>query len=185
MPKSWARGLTADTDPRVALNAERHRGMRYRPRTHLSLHGHCRRTLPAEWSAPMAYVVGLIATDGCLVSDGRHIAFTSNDRQLAETFLRCLGRPIRFGTGLTSAGNIVYRVQMGDVELYRWLESIGLTVRKSLTLGALAVPDHLYVHVARGLLDGDGTISNFTHATHRVCCAKGRSGMRSRSETEC
>jgi len=168
MPKSWSRGLTAATDPRVARNAERHRGMVYQRRLDLAddrrHKGHATRTLPLEWSAEMAYVVGLIATDGCLVGDRRHIAFTTNDRQLAETFLACLGRPVRYGTGRTSAGNVVYRIQMGDVAMYRWLESIGLTPRKSLTLNAVSVPDEFFWPFVRGLLDGDGSIYTLVHA---------------------
>src|SRR2546428_1503491 len=37
------------------------------------------RTLPLEWSSTMAYVVGLLATDGCLSKDRRHIILTSCD----------------------------------------------------------------------------------------------------------
>ena len=168
MGKDWSKGLTAATDARVARSAERHRGMIYRPRT--STEAATRtgaRTLALAWSPTMAYVVGLIATDGCLVGDRRHIAFTTNDRQLADTFLRCLGRPLRYGTARTAAGNELFRVQVGDVALYRWLESIGLAPRKSLTLGAILVPDELLAHLVRGLLDGDGTIANFVHAPTR------------------
>src|SRR5712692_8939795 len=113
MPKSWSRGLTAATDPRVAKNAERHRGMTYRARSGAAP-GRSKRTLPLDWSTTMAYVVGLIATDGCLSGDRRHVALTTNDCQLAETFLACLGRPLRYGKGQTAAGNVVYRIQMGD-----------------------------------------------------------------------
>ncbi len=168
MGKDWSKGLTAATDARIARNAERHRGMVYRPRT--SARSGIRtgaRTLALAWSPTMAYVVGLIATDGCLVGDRRHIAFTTNDRQLADTFLRCLGRPVRHGTARTAAGHELFRVQVGDVALYRWLESIGLTPRKSLTLGAIPVPDELLAPLVRGLLDGDGTIANFVHAPTR------------------
>lgn len=116
------------------------------------------------WSATTAYAVGLIATDGCLLNTGRHIAFVTCDLQLMETFLRCLGRDNRHRTELTRAGNPAYRVQFGDVQLYRWLESIGLHQRKSLTLGAIDVPEEFFLPLVRGLLDGDGTILSFVHA---------------------
>ena len=116
----------------------------------------------------MAYVVGLIATDGCLWSDGRHLSFDSNDRQLIETFLTCLGRPDRYRMVKTRTGNDHFQVTFGDVEFYRWLMDIGLTPRKSLTIGGLSVPPALLVPLARGLFDGDGSISNFTHAPTRT-----------------
>jgi hypothetical protein len=40
----------------------------------------------------MAYALGLAATDGCLSRDRRHVTFDSNDRELVQTFLLCVGR---------------------------------------------------------------------------------------------
>jgi len=33
-----------------------------------------------KWTPELAYIVGLITTDGCLSSDGRHLTFTSCDK---------------------------------------------------------------------------------------------------------
>jgi hypothetical protein len=87
------------------------------------------------------------------------VAFVSTDRDLVETFLACIGRP---GSKIRQQGN-AHRVQLGDVELYRWLENAGLTQRKSLTLGGLEFPDGLLFDVVRGLLDGDGSIQHYVH----------------------
>ena len=111
------------------------------------------------WSGELAYALGLAATDGCLINTGRHVAFVSTDRELVETFLACIGRP---STKIRQQGN-AYRVQFGDVELYRWFEDAGLTQRKSLTLGGLKFPDRLLFDVTRGLLDGDGSIAHYVH----------------------
>ena len=163
--KSWARGRSASTDPRIARAAAGHRGLRYERRTPLE---QCkwpnvvRRTAVHKWSPAMAYAVGLIATDGCLLERPAQIAFVSQDRQLIDTLHLCLGREIRFRTELTKLGRMIYRVQFKDIGLYRWLEAAGLTPRKSLTLGALAVPGELLAHLVRGLLDGDGSIVNGT-----------------------
>lgn len=168
---NWARGRTAATDPRIARNAAARRGLEYVRRIPIEqdrrLRGG-RRTLPLEWSETMAYVVGLIATDGCLWSDGRHLSFDSNDRQLVETFLACLGRPNRYRTVKTRAGNDHFQAAFGDVEFYRWLLTVGLTPRKSLTLGALDVPPEYLVPLVRGLFDGDGNVANFVHAPTRA-----------------
>ena len=50
-----------------------------------------------EWSSEFAYAIGLIVTDGCLYGDGRHINFTSKDREQIENFMNCLGLNIRIG----------------------------------------------------------------------------------------
>jgi len=38
-----------------------------------------------EWTPELAYVVGLLTTDGNLSKDGRHIAIKSADLQLLRT----------------------------------------------------------------------------------------------------
>ena len=43
-----------------------------------------------EWDPNLAYCVGLLATDGCLYNDGRHISFVSADIQLVELFKNLL-----------------------------------------------------------------------------------------------
>jgi hypothetical protein len=68
----------------------------------------------------------------------------------------------RAASPIRQTGN-AHRVQLGDVELYRWLEDAGLTQRKSLTLGGLKFPDELLFDVVRGLLDGDGSIRHYVH----------------------
>ena len=117
------------------------------------------------WSADLAYAVGLTATDGCLCNDRRHLAFDSADMELIEIYARCVGHQVR--PRRDSGGGNSYQMQYGDVALWDWFVSIGLSPRKSLTLGALDVPDEFLFHVVRGLFDGDGTIRNFVHAPTR------------------
>ena len=126
------------------------------------------RTLELEWSETMAYVVGLLATDGCLSSDRRHIILTSRDRALVETFLACLGRPIKYTAGRTRRGKRAYYAQFSDVAFYDWLLARGLTPRKSLTLGKIDVPDAYFLSLARGLLDGDGSVCVFRNKPTRA-----------------
>ncbi len=122
-----------------------------------------RRTQAWEWTPQIAYAVGLIATDGNLSPSGRHISVTSAERGVLETFLRCVDRRAKVSKVKGGYGTEGLRVQIGDVGLYRWLQSIGLTPRKSLTLGAIAVPDILLAHLLRGLVDGDGSILDVTY----------------------
>ncbi len=156
--KDWAKGLTAKTDGRIAPAAAGHRGKQYVRRTPHEL---CRwPLLPLKWSNEMAYVVGLTATDGCLVTGRRAINFKSGDRELVETYLRLLGRTNPVKNQKTRARGIRYFTQFHDSLLYEWFRSVGLTPRKSLTIGALPVPDEFFLPLMRGLLDGDGSIIN-------------------------
>lgn len=156
MGKNWARGLTKSTDDRVARAASSHRGLRYVRRTPIE---QCRWTwreprVITQWSDALAYAVGLIATDGCLASSSRLITLVSKDVQLLQAYLGCLGRNAR----LARHGSGAHRVQFKDADFYRWLVSIGVTPRKSLTLGAIDVPDEFLLPLVRGLLDGDGSV---------------------------
>jgi hypothetical protein len=161
--RGWSKGRNAENDPRIARNAEARHGLRgpYR------LGGATRvfdRPRPLIWTDRLAYAVGLAATDGNLSGDQRHVTFDSNDAQLVELFLHCIGRPIRYGPQKTRTGGIAYRAAFSDVELYRWFVSVGLTPAKSLTLGGIDVPDAFLFPLVRGLLDGDGSVVNFVHA---------------------
>lgn len=110
-----------------------------------------------RWSPKLAYVIGLLTTDGSLNKDGRHIDFTSKDIQLIKTFKNCLG--IKNKIGLKSSGfseRKYFHVQFGDVIFYRWLLEIGLTPNKSKTIGEIKIPDAYFSDFLRGHFDGDG-----------------------------
>lgn len=112
------------------------------------------------WSPELAYAVGLIATDGNLSKDGRHLTLTSADRELIETFQQCLGLDNR----ITQIGIFRrhFRIQWGDRVFYNWLLSIGLMPNKSRQLGVLKIPDDYLPDFVRGCLDGDGNIQTYT-----------------------
>jgi len=51
-----------------------------------------------------------------------------------------------------------YQVQFGDVLFYKWLNDLGLTSKKSLSIGKVQIPGHLFFDFLRGEWDGDGSI---------------------------
>src|SRR5258706_2870586 len=55
------------------------------------------RTLSPTWSRDLAYATGLIATDGYLTAQ-TSVGFGSTDKELVETFLHCVDRPVRYST---------------------------------------------------------------------------------------
>jgi len=116
-----------------------------------------------EWSPNFAYAIGLLATDGNLSPDGRHISFTSKDLELARLFIKCLGIKNTIGRKASGATKEkkYFVVQFGDVNFYRFLLNIGITPRKSLILGSVSIPDRYFADFLRGCLDGDGTFYSY------------------------
>jgi LAGLIDADG DNA endonuclease family protein len=111
-----------------------------------------------KWSSDLAYVVGLITTDGSLSNDGRHINLTSKDKEQIETFASILHLNNKIGlkVGGFKPNGVYYQIQFGNISFYNFLLSIGLTPNKTKTLGYLIIPDEYFVDFLRGHLDGDG-----------------------------
>jgi hypothetical protein len=118
------------------------------------------------WSRETAWIVGLITTDGNLSKTGRGITITSKDIDLLECARRCLALSNRVGWSAGGLGGGTHRLQWRSLVFYDWLVSIGLTPRKSLTLGPLAVPDAYFPDFFRGCIDGDGTVLVYTDRYH-------------------
>ena len=112
-----------------------------------------------RWSPNLAWTVGLIATDGNLSGDGRHLSVVSKDRDLLETLRMCLNLGVAITPHSGGHGHWALRVQWGDRHFYDWLVGIGLTPAKSLTLRPLAVPDAVFADFLRGCVDGDGSVT--------------------------
>lgn len=138
---------------RVPLRPQKNRTM---PRNQLPL-----KTF--DWTPNLAYAVGLLVTDGCLSNNGRHIIMRSSEIQQLKNFKKCLKLDNKIGTCHSSgfSSNPSYRVQFGNVQLYRWLESIGLSSKKTFTIGVLDIPDNVFPDFLRGHLDGDGCITSY------------------------
>jgi aromatic ring-cleaving dioxygenase len=114
-----------------------------------------------EWSPGFAYAVGLIATDGCMSCDGRHIVLVSKDLEMIENFRNCLNLDNKIGDHVSGMGTSAFRVQFGDVVFYDFLLHIGLSPKKSKTLKSIAIPDKYFFDFLRGCLDGDGTFYSY------------------------
>lgn len=117
------------------------------------------------WSPSLAYVIGIIATDGNLSPDQRHIVITSKDEDLLLLIRNSLkltskvGKKSRGG----SKGKKYSVLQIGDKNFYNFLLSIGLTPKKSKTIGRISIPKQYFSHFLRGCIDGDGNISSSSH----------------------
>jgi hypothetical protein len=116
------------------------------------------------WSQQLGYAVGLIASDGCLSSDMRHLNFVSKDLEQIETLRECLGIRAKIAehkSGRANSTELYYRLQWRDTVLYDFFLSIGLTPKKSLNIGALDIPDDYFFDFLRGSFDGDGCFYSY------------------------
>jgi hypothetical protein len=116
-----------------------------------------------KWTPELGYVVGLLTADGSLSKDGRHIILASTDKGL----LKLANKILNFKNKITKnprsnkTKKQGWRVQFGNVQLYRWLEKIRLTPDKTHTLSGLKIPKEVFRDFIRGHIDGDGSIISY------------------------
>ena len=116
-----------------------------------------------HWSNNLAYVIGLITTDGNLSKDGRHIDFTSKDLEQILNFKKILKLTNKIGHKKSSYKNstIYFRIQFGNIKFYKFLLNIGLCPNKTKILKNLIIPDKYFEDFLRGYLDGDGYTNSY------------------------
>lgn len=110
-----------------------------------------------SWSPDMAYVLGVIYADGCLVEhvNGYHgLNITSKDFSWLERLKTTLQAAHKIG-----AKRRAHQLQIRNQQLYENLLELGLTPRKSKTLQFPAIPAHVFPDFVRGYFDGDGCVT--------------------------
>lgn len=120
-----------------------------------------KRIIDETWNANLAYAIGLIATDGCLSKDGLLVDLTSKDREQLLNFSKCVGVDFKIGIKFNSNGDKSLRIQFKNRIFYDFLLSIGLTPKKSLTMGKIKIPDKYFFDFLRGCFDGDGCFYSY------------------------
>lgn len=114
-----------------------------------------------SWTPDIAYLVGLFASDGCLINDNRHLNITSKDLEIITITKSILNINVKVVTKISGYGGQAYHLSFSNVALYDFLLKIGLTPAKSKTIGSILVPDEYYADFFRGYFDGDGTIYGY------------------------
>lgn len=106
------------------------------------------------WSPEMAYVLGVIVTDGNIGE--REFNIVSNDPELLEKCRDAMQSHHRI-TKLT--GQNTYRLRIGNIGMVRDLIALGVTPRKSKTVTLPYIPSDFFFAFLRGYVDGDGMIT--------------------------
>ncbi|MCZ8535958.1 LAGLIDADG family homing endonuclease [Paenisporosarcina quisquiliarum] len=111
-----------------------------------------------EWTHEMAWILGLLVTDGHIHNSLHSIFFTQND----ERILRLIANYMEtdyvltpFGKTKTAATLIINsKVMKQD------LESLGISAKKSLNVPFPKVPEGFLSSFVRGVIDGDGWVGH-------------------------
>ena len=113
----------------------------------------------------MAYVLGVIFTDGNLstTGPGTSLSITQKEPELLEKVLKLMecNAPIIFSerkqykTGVAGA---VYSFNFSNKIIYADLVKLGLTPKKSLDIEFPDIPQKYVRHFIRGCWDGDGSV---------------------------
>lgn len=108
-----------------------------------------------SWSPEMAYVLGLLATDGCVSKTGM-VLLRINDEDLLKKVAKVMnsGHPITKSTYQEG----LFILMFGREELTRDLRSLGIKSRKSLDVDFPSVPGKYLRDFIRGVFDGDGSV---------------------------
>jgi intein-encoded DNA endonuclease-like protein len=135
-----------------------------------------------SWSPEMAYVLGVIYTDGNLAPEAHYnnlrippkISVSQKEPELLEKVLALMGSnaKILFRKQKGTTGGLHY-FHISDEAVYEDLLKLGLKPKKSLTL-LLLFPDMeaQYIrHFIRGCWDGDGSVYRERKYPNRPCAS--------------
>lgn len=132
----------------------------FKPRGWHKLVRHIPDSVLDSWpSADLAYVVGLIASDGNLQKQNNCILLVSTDYQIVQLAVAVLGltNPQIISISRRFPNKKAYMLQISDHKFRSFLEGLGLTPNKTHSMGPLSISDDVFRDFVRGELDGDGT----------------------------
>ena len=111
------------------------------------------------WNSEMAYILGLLMTDGCLsrAKKGSYrISLCLNDRELLEKVAKVIGSNHAIASSKHQKGLFIFI--FGRRRLVEDLMILGMKPRKSLNLRFPEVPKEYLRDFIRGVFDGDGCV---------------------------
>jgi len=109
----------------------------------------------STWSPQMAYVLGLIITDGCISRTGT-VSLSMNDRELLEKVKKIMGSEHKIEASKHQKG--LYYYHFSREKLVKDLEKLCVVPRKSLIVKFPEVPKAYLPDFIRGVFDGDGSV---------------------------
>ncbi len=109
----------------------------------------------SSWSPEMAYVLGLVITDGGISNTGQ-VSLSMNDRELLEKVKKVMGSAHKIIPSKHQKG--FYYYHFSREKLVKNLEKLCVVPRKSLIVKFPEVPEAYLPDFIRGIFDGDGSV---------------------------
>ena len=129
---------------------------------------HINETFFSKWSCEMAYVLGLLLTDGCLAraKNGSYaVRLCLNDLELLKRVAKAMGSEHRITASKHQNG--LYLFFFARQKMVQDLLKLGMKPRKSLDLVFPDVPGEYLKDFVRGVFDGDGSV--YFNAKSKTC----------------
>jgi hypothetical protein len=111
-----------------------------------------------EWNEEIAYLLGLVVSDGHIGSDRSTVCFTNKDNELINIFISIVESITGKRNNLTTTDAGCKQYKVTDRSLYNWLKERGVTPNKSLSIGKIEVPNSYFLDFLKGVIDGDGSV---------------------------
>jgi len=109
----------------------------------------------SSWSPEMAYVLGLIITDGC-ISTTSVVSLCINDKDLLDKVKEVMGSAHKITPSKHQKG--LYYYHFAREKLVKDLEKLCVVPKKSLIVKFPEVPQDYLPDFIRGVFDGDGSV---------------------------
>jgi predicted DNA-binding protein YlxM (UPF0122 family) len=109
----------------------------------------------SNWSPEMAYVLGLIITDGCISRTGT-VSLCMNDKDLLDKVKKVMGSAHKITPSKHQRG--LYIFHFARENMVKDLKNLGVEPKKSLIVKFPEVPQAYLPNFIRGVFDGDGSV---------------------------
>lgn len=118
----------------------------------------------SKWSPEMAYILGFIFGDGYIRGNNStyRLTFHITDYQLLEKIQKAMGNNSLIRKSHTPNANQKqrYDLTINNKNIYRDLNKLGVTTKKSLTMKFPSIPEKYFYHFVRGYFDADGHVNH-------------------------
>lgn len=108
-----------------------------------------------SWTKESAWVFGWILTDGCINdSFSPQVRIQLKDKEPLEIIQKLF----KHSGELSCQLDKYWTFRAHSVKLVNKLKELGITTNKSLTVGMPSIPEDVFSHFVRGVVEGDGSI---------------------------
>jgi hypothetical protein len=120
---------------------------------------------PIQWSSRIAYLLGLIASDGSLERNTNRVNFANTDYELIEYVMditrdfieNSKSKPYPYNPG--GNNKTIWQYKVNSYRYRKFLNEVGIINNKTYDAQELNIPDEYFFDFLRGFFDGDGSVT--------------------------